>query len=167
MEGLVTRYFTKMYVEVLTFVDRFIVLCFKATAAQPAERHTRIFLMNQYAWWPIALLTFVTAWQHYISKWEAQLMQGNLSFISWWHLSAPSAICSQLLLVGSVMRHSAVYFRATCISYDTYVKYEYSRKCWWQFWCKFRDERVPSRQTTRNLWIHLNQQNPCRQETRT
>jgi hypothetical protein len=43
-------------------------------------------------------------------------MRWNLLFISsWQQLSASLAICSQLQLVASVVRHGAVYFRATYI----------------------------------------------------
>jgi hypothetical protein len=35
--------------------------------------------------------------------------------------------------------------------YDTYVKYGYARKCRRELRRKFRDERVPSRQTFHNL----------------
>jgi hypothetical protein len=35
--------------------------------------------------------------------------------------------------------------------YDIYVKYGSARKCWRKFRRKFRDERVPSRQTIHNL----------------
>jgi signal recognition particle subunit SEC65 len=46
-----------------------------------------------------------------------------------------------------VVHHGAVYFRATCILYDTYVKYRSARKRRQIF----HDERVPSRQTIHNL----------------
>jgi gamma-glutamylcysteine synthetase len=35
--------------------------------------------------------------------------------------------------------------------YDTYVKYESTRKCRWKFRRKFGDERVPCKQTIHNL----------------
>jgi hypothetical protein len=35
--------------------------------------------------------------------------------------------------------------------YDSYVKYGSAGKCRWKFQCKFRNERVPSRQTIHNL----------------
>jgi hypothetical protein len=35
--------------------------------------------------------------------------------------------------------------------YDTYVKHGSAGKCWRKFWCKFHDERVPSRQTICSL----------------
>jgi hypothetical protein len=35
--------------------------------------------------------------------------------------------------------------------YTTYVKYRSVGKCWLKFWRRFCDERVPSRQTIRNL----------------
>jgi hypothetical protein len=39
--------------------------------------------------------------------------------------------------------------------YDTYVKYGFTEKRWWKFRCKFRDERVPSRQTIHSLVTKL------------
>jgi hypothetical protein len=50
-----------------------------------------------------------------------------------------------------VVRHGAVYFRAMCILYDTYVKYGSAGKRSRKFLLKFRDERVPSRQIIHNL----------------
>jgi hypothetical protein len=55
--------------------------------------------------------------------------------------------------------------------YDTYVKHESARKCRRNFQCKFRDERVPSRQTihylvnklrTMRLLIDKKQKHKCR-----
>jgi hypothetical protein len=39
--------------------------------------------------------------------------------------------------------------------YDTCVKYGSARKCLQKFWCKFCDERGPSRQTVHNLVNNL------------
>jgi hypothetical protein len=52
------------------------------------------------------------------------------------------SIFSHLQLVPSVVRHSTVSFRATCIS---------ARKCQRKFRHKFRCERVPSKETIHNL----------------
>jgi hypothetical protein len=77
---------------------------------------------------------------------------GNLWFVSSrQQLSAPLAICSQLQLVRSVVRHGAVYFGATCISVRHPCEIGSARKCWQKFWHKFHDESVPSRQTIHNL----------------
>jgi hypothetical protein len=66
-------------------------------------------------------------------------------------LSAPLATCSQLRLVSNVVRRGAVYFRATCISVCTHVKYKSARKFQQKFQKKFYDERVPSGQTVHNF----------------
>jgi hypothetical protein len=42
-----------MYMEVLTFVDRFTALRFTATGAPPAARRIQILQMNPYACWSI------------------------------------------------------------------------------------------------------------------
>jgi hypothetical protein len=65
--------------------------------------------------------------------------------------------------VRSVVHYNAVYFRAMCIS----VCYPWEIQiCRQKFWCKFRYERVPSRQTIHNsmnklrttgLWIDKKQ----------
>jgi hypothetical protein len=65
-----------------------------------------------------------------------------------YQLSAPLAICSQLQLVSSV---APVYFRATCISVCHPCEIRSAIKCRRKFRRKFRDERVPSRQTIHNL----------------
>jgi hypothetical protein len=73
---------------------------------------------------------------------------GSLWFLSSrQQLSAPLAICSQLQLVRSVLRHGEVYSEQSVFLYVTHVKYGSARKCR----RKFRDERVPSRQTIHNL----------------
>jgi hypothetical protein len=42
-----------IYMEVLTFVNRFTALRFTETGPPPAARRVRILLMNQYAGWSI------------------------------------------------------------------------------------------------------------------
>jgi hypothetical protein len=42
-------------------------------------------------------------------------------------------------------------FRASVLLYYTYVKYGYAKRCRRKFRLKFRDERVPSRQTIHDL----------------
>jgi hypothetical protein len=57
------------------------------------------------------------AWRYYITRRAVRFMLGSLWFVSSsLQLSAPLASCSQFQLVSSVVRHGAVYFRATCIS---------------------------------------------------
>jgi hypothetical protein len=65
--------------------------------------------------------------------------------------SAPLAICSQLQLVSNVFHHGAIYLEQRVFLYDTYEKYGSARQCLRKFRCKFRDERVPSRQTVHSL----------------
>jgi hypothetical protein len=60
-------------------------------------------------------------------------------------------VCSQSQLAVSMLRHGAVYFRATCICLDTYVKYLSDRKCQQKFRSKFHDGRVPRRQKIHNF----------------
>jgi hypothetical protein len=62
-------------------------------------------------------------------------------------LSTPVAICSQLQLVRGLFRNGAVYFRVMCISICHPCEIRSAGK----FRRKFRDERVPSRQTIHNL----------------
>jgi hypothetical protein len=106
------------------FVDRFTALCFTATGAPPAPRCIRILPMNQHAWWPI---TFGMKGSNYLldrlttlcftASSAVYVLGVCLRFVSsMQQLSAPLAICSQLQLVSSVVRHGDVYFRAACIS---------------------------------------------------
>jgi ribosomal protein S19E (S16A) len=53
--------------------------------------------------------------------------------------------------VSSVVRHGAVYLEQRVFLYDSYVKYGSAGKRRRKFRRRFRDERVPSRQTIRNL----------------
>jgi hypothetical protein len=55
---------------------------------------------------------------------QCGLYVGIHDFVSSWRQSsAPLAVCSQLQLVSSLLRHCAVYFTAPQFLYDTYVKY--------------------------------------------
>jgi hypothetical protein len=57
-----------------------------------------------------------TAWQHRFTVSSAVHAWEFMIFSSRQQLSAPLAICTQLQLVSSVVRHGEVHFRATCIS---------------------------------------------------
>jgi hypothetical protein len=66
-------------------------------------------------------------------------------------ISAPLGIYSQLQLESSVVCHGAVYFRGMCISVWHLCEIWSARKCQRKCWCKFHDERVPSKQTIHSL----------------
>jgi hypothetical protein len=44
-----------------------------------------------------------------------------------------------------------VYTLSNVYFYMTPMEYKSARKCRWKFWCKFHDERAPSRQAIHNL----------------
>jgi hypothetical protein len=132
-------------------------LRFAPTGAPLAVKRIRILPMNQHAWRPITLEIEESYWL--CGMLDGCIFHGDqcgscmiiwLWFISSGrHLSAPLVICSQLKLVSSVIRHGAVYFRATCVSV-WHVKCRFATKCRRKFRRKFLDEKVPSRQTIHN-----------------